>query len=82
MMLNEEQRSKLIDALARDDNHQFKVDRDGATWKAVKQEIERLKETDYQSTLRNRKTDHGQTQYARGALDALDSLLEFGGEEV
>jgi len=81
-MLNEEQQAKLIDELSRDKEHQFKVDRNGATWKAIMQEIERLRETDYQSTLRNKNTDHGQTQYARGALDALDCLLVFGGEEV
>ena len=80
--LNETQRDKLIDALARDDGHKFQVDRNGPTWKAIMQEIKRLTEHDYQLTLRNRNRDHDQTQYARGALDAFDCLLRFGGEEV
>jgi hypothetical protein len=61
---------------------QYKVDRNSLTWKAVKQHIEELVATDYMGTLRNRSADHGQNQYAKGAMDALDSLLSFGGEEV
>jgi hypothetical protein len=61
---------------------QYKVDRNSLTWKAVKQEAKRLGDMDYMNTLRNRNEDHGRTQYARGAMDALDCLLRFGGEDV
>lgn len=79
LVRTEQERLDLIDRLAKDENHQFQVDRNSATWRAIKQEIERLTEMDYMSTLRNRNADHGRTQYARGAMDAFDCLLQFGG---
>jgi len=78
----EAEQNRLIDELSRDDGHKFQVDRNSPTWKAIMQEIKELTEIDYQLTLRNRNRDHDQTQYARGALDAFDCLLRFGGEEV
>ena len=75
-------RQEYLDNIGVNEAIQFKVDRTSLTWKAVLQEIERLAKTDYMNTLRNRNADHGQNQYAKGALDALDCLLRFGGNEV
>ena len=78
----DEARRDYLDNVDQDNAINYQVDRNAATWRAIKQEIARLKESDYDRTLRNRESDHGRTQYARGALDALDCLLMFGGEEV
>lgn len=59
-----------------------RIDRNSSTWKAIKQYIKEQVATDYMPTLRNRGIDHDGTQYARGGIDALDGLLQFGGEEV
>jgi len=75
-------RQEYLDNITSDDQRRHSVDRTSLTWKAIKQEIEQLNSTDYMNTLRSKNADHGQTQYARGAMDALDCLLRFGGEEV
>lgn len=59
----------------------MKVNRLSSDWIATKMFVEEEMQNHMQ-TLRNVSIDHGQTQYARGAMDALESLLRFGGEEV
>ncbi len=78
----EAQRKALIDSLALDNSGDYRVDRRSPTWQAVKSFLEEQVKVHYMPTLRNVSMDHGQTQYARGAMDVLDRLLEFGGEEV
>ena len=75
----EEDRERLIEAMAQGETHLLGIDPNSATWLAVKAHIKEMVDFDYMSTLRNRAMDHGQTQYARGAIDALDCLLGFGG---
>lgn len=78
----EADRIKAIDSMASVGTTSPRIDRNSNTWKAVKQHIAEIVSTEYMPTLRNRSMDHGQNQYAKGAMDALDSLLNFGGEEV
>lgn len=58
------------------------INRGSDTWKAVVAYITEQIDEDHMPVLRNNITDHGQTQYARGALDALEGLLEFGGKPI
>ena len=81
-MSRDENRKEYLDNIGIDNEIRYRVDQHSLTWKAIKQEIEQLNSTDYMNTLRSKNADHGQTQYARGAMDALDCLLRFGGEEV
>lgn len=78
--LNEIERRKVF--LATDNQGNHKIDRDSGTWLAVKEFIKEQVSTAYMPTLRGKKVEFDETQYARGAMDALDSLLEFAGEEV
>jgi len=79
----EDMRQEYLDNITKGYSQpRYRVDTESLTWKAIKQEIQRLNSTDYMNTLRSKNKDHGQTQYARGAMDALDCLLQFGGEEV
>lgn len=80
----EEPTTTSFGQLAREFNRSStpKVQRNSETWKAIKLEIEQMINGDHLPALRNRNLDHGRTQYARGAMDALESLLRFGGEDV
>jgi hypothetical protein len=57
-----------------------KIDRGSPTWKAVKAYIARQVADNYMPMLKNRGVSHDDTQYARGGVEALESLLEFAGE--
>lgn len=59
-----------------------KIDRNSQTWKAVKKYIEDQISCEFSPMLRKRDSDHNKTQYARGGFDALEGLLEFGGENI
>lgn len=58
-----------------------RIERHGSTWQAVKAHIKEA-QAEHIASLRNKKLDHSETQYARGAMDALDRLLEFAGEDI
>ena len=54
------------------------VDKDSETWAAINRFIEDETANHAMSILRNRSSEHGDTQYARGMLDAFESLLSLG----
>jgi len=78
-MTKEEERIKEAIALS---DPAPRIDRNSGTWKAIKNFMKDRAKDDYVPTLRNKQLEYPQVQYARGALDAFDSLLEFAGEEV
>jgi hypothetical protein len=77
--MTEEQR--IREAIALDDPAP-RIDRNSGTWKAIREFMKEKAKDDYMPTLRNQQLDYSQVQYARGALDAFDSLLEHAGENI
>ena len=71
-----------FNALVHGDRSNSRIERHSNTWQAVKGFIKEQVEVDHMPLLRKSGIDHGQTEYARGAMDALDSLLRFGGEDI
>jgi hypothetical protein len=57
-----------------------RIDIRSNTWIASKKYIKDKIANDYMQVLRTRNIGQDETQYARGAIDALESLLEFGGD--
>ena len=80
-VLSEIERRKEALAMSEDVSH-LKVDRGSLSWQAIRHYIRKDAMLSFQSLLRKRGSEFGETQYARGALDALESLLEWAGEEV
>ncbi len=79
--INERAERELAkEQLALGDQAVNRIDRNSNTWKAIKEYIKQQTAEDYMPTLRHKGIGHDETQYARGGLDALESLLEFGGE--
>ena len=71
-----------LEAMAMESKARHRIDRQSSTWLAIKEFMKKQADGDYMPMLRNRTVEYPETQYARGALDAFDSLLEFAGEEV
>ncbi len=59
-----------------------RIERHGGTWVAIREAIREWQKEEYLPALRNKNLDFSEVQYARGAMDALDRLLELGGEGV
>lgn len=64
------------------DGPEPKIDRNSQTWKAVINYIKNQQEVEFMPMLRKRDSSSDRTQYARGGLDALDGLMEHGGEDI
>lgn len=74
---------RIKEALALDaEKGPTRIERNGATWRAIKAKIKDMQDGDYLPSLRNKNVDYPDTQYARGAIDALERLLEFAGEDI
>ncbi len=52
------------------------------TWQAIRSAIKEKARDEYFPALRNKQLDMSDVQYARGGLDALESLLNIAGEEL
>jgi len=77
-----DQQDRIRKAIAMGDTTGHRVDPNSSTWRAIKEFIRSKGREEYIPSLRNKQLEYPEVQYARGAMDALDSLLEFGGEEV
>ena len=52
-----------------------RIDTKSREWQAIEYEIRTLIDGDYIMVLRRKGIEHGETEYARGAIDALERLL-------
>lgn len=59
-----------------------RVNHNSDTWKAIKMYVEKEIAANYLPTLKNKGISHDDTQHARGGIEALERLLEFGGESI
>lgn len=58
------------------------IDKESLTWQAIRSAIKEKARDEYFPALRNKQLDMSDVQYARGGLDALESLLNIAGEEL
>jgi hypothetical protein len=72
----ERERAVIHDSIA------HSIDPQSSTWKSLAAQIRIMVADSYQPVLRSRTANYEDTQYARGAIDALETVLELGGETI